>query len=125
MRYHLRRLVGFGLIEEIQQVRSRGGAVRVFQTTPAFRESIVAILSQGIVRLAAIAYPDIGPSAMAVLDEQALGELSDDMEHLFARIGEMRAQTAARATRSWSPLPTIATAVLFAIGGANPRTLPT
>lgn len=104
---------------------SAHGLSKDYKTTPAFRDSIVAILSQEIVRLAAIAYPDIGPSAIALLDEQALGELSHDMEHLFARIGELRAQTAARATRSRSPLPTIATAVLFAIGGASPRSLPT
>jgi predicted ArsR family transcriptional regulator len=114
--YHVRRLAQLGLIEQVHTTRGRGGMLHVYGVTQAFRESIAMMLSEEIVRLAAVAYPDIGPSAVAMLDEQALGELSHDMEHLFARVGELRAQTVARAARSRTPLPTVATAVLFAVG---------
>jgi DNA-binding transcriptional ArsR family regulator len=108
--YHVRTLAELGLIEEIQRVQRRGAMMRVFQTTSKFRDAMVGLLSEEIVRLAAIAYPDIGPSAIALLDEQALGELAHDMDRVFARVDELRAQTATRATRSRSPLPTVATA---------------
>jgi DNA-binding MarR family transcriptional regulator len=114
--YHVRRLAILGLIEEVATVHVRGAVKRVYRTTQKYRDAVVAMLSEEIVRLAAIAYPDIGPAAIASLDEQALGELSDDMERLFARVDVLRAQTAARATLSRTPLATVPVAVLFAIG---------
>lgn len=114
--YHVRRLADLGLIEEIQRVQRRGVMMRIFQTTTMFRDAIVGLLSEEIVRLAAIAYPDIGPSAIALLDDQALGELAHDMDQIFARVDELSTQTIARATRTGAPAATVATAVLFAIG---------
>lgn len=114
--YHVRRLADLDLIEVIQRLQVRGAAMLRYQTTRTFRDSIVGLLSEEIVHLAAIAYPDIGPSAIALLDDQALGELTHDMDRLFARVDELRAQTTMRASKSRTPLPTVATAVLFAIG---------
>lgn len=113
--YHVRRLAALGLIEEIQRVHRRGAVMHVFQTTAKFRDAMVELLSEEIVRLA-IAHPDIGPSAIALLDGPALAELASEIDRLFERIDTLRAQTVARAARSGCSPQDVAAAVLFVVG---------
>lgn len=113
--YHVRKLAELGLIEEIQRVHRRGAVMHVFQTTAKFRNAMVELLREEIVRLA-IAHPDVGPSAIALLDEPAIAELASETDRLFERIETLHAQTAARAARNGCSPQDVSAAVLFVVG---------